>query len=528
MRKEQKEISPRVFKDMVVAAYMMLDAEKEYINSMNVFPVPDGDTGTNMTLTMKAAVEGVNGNPCSTISGLSGLVADQCLLGARGNSGMILANFFKGFAQSLKLTDELDISSFSKSVIEGTKEAYQSVRNPVEGTILTVMNAVAQKVNEISSQESLNIFFKKILETAVHAQRQTPELLPQLKRAGVVDAGGQGFLSILKAFLSVAEGKKAEVVKKDRLSIPPVDYSACSDRPHYRFSQEFFIEGDSVSAEKISSALASLGDSLVVSQIENRVRVHIHTDFPENVERESASFGKFTLVAKDDMLTQQKALLAQNKIGIVAVSPGKGFSQIFSESGADAVVTFTRSKPSVEELREACASVEFRAVILFPNDRDIIPSALEASRLLPKKVKVLPTKTAQEGIGALLSFEPQNSLSANLKIMEEAISQIKSGAVARAVRPCETPEFGVGRNDYIGIYDGQIQVKAGDLGSALLGLLNKMIGPEDEAIMIYRGKGVREDKLAKIESLIGSHFSEREIQWYYGGQLHYQFIVGIV
>lgn len=527
MTKEQKEISPHVFKDMVVAAYMVLDAEKEYINSMNVFPVPDGDTGTNMTLTVKAAVEGVNRNPCSTISQLSSLVADQCLLGARGNSGMILANFFKGFAQSLKLTDKLDISNFSKSLIEGTKKAYQSVRNPVEGTILTVMNAVAQKVKEISSKESLNTFFKKILETADHAQRQTPELLPQLKRAGVVDAGGQGFLSILKAFLSVAEGKKAEVVKKDRLSLPFVDYSTCSNCLHYRFSQEFFVEGDSVSAEKIGSSLASLGDSLVVSQIENRVRVHIHTDFPEKVERESASFGKFTLVAKDDMLAQQKALLAQNKIGIVAVSPGKGFSQILYETGADAVVTFTRSKPSVEELLEACAGVECRVVILFPNDGDILPSALEASRLLPKEVKVLPTKTVQEGIAALLSFDPQNSLSANLRLMEESFSQIKCGAVARAVRPCEAPEFAIGRNDYIGISDGRIQVKADDLGSALLGLLAKMVGPEDEAVMIYRGKEVREAKMTEIESLIESHFSEKEIQWYYGGQLHYHFIVGI-
>jgi len=525
--KEQKEISPRLFKDMVAAAYTVLDAEKEYINSMNIFPVPDGDTGTNMSLTMKAAVEGMNRNPCSTISGLSGLVADQCLLGARGNSGMILANFFKGFAQSLKLTDKLDVSSFSESFIEGTKRAYQSVRNPVEGTILTVMNAVAQKVKELSSDERLSTFLKKILETADHAQRQTPELLPQLKRAGVVDAGGQGFLSILKAFLSVADGKKAEVFKKDRSSLPPVDYSTCSDRPHYRFSQEFFIEGDSVSAEKIGSSLASLGDSLVVSQVENRVRVHIHTDFPEQVKRESASFGKFTLVAKDDMLAQQKALLAQSKIGLVAVSPGKGFSQIFSESGADAVVTFTRSKPSVEELIKACAGVDGRVVILFPNDSDILPSALQTSRLLPKEVKVLPTKTVQEGIAALLSFDPQNSLSANLRLMEESLSQIKSGAVARAVRPCETPDFTVGRNDYIGIYDGQIRVRAGDLGSALLDLLNKIIGPEDEAVLIYRGKGVREDKMAKIRSLIESHFREREIHWYYGGQLHYHFIVGI-
>lgn len=513
---------------MVVAAYMVLDAEKEYINSMNVFPVPDGDTGTNMTLTMKAAAEGVNHNPCSTISGLSSLVADQCLLGARGNSGMILANFFKGFAQSLKITDKLDIRNFSKSLIEGTKRAYLSVRNPVEGTILTVMNAVAQKVKELSYLESLRTFLKKILEEADHAQRQTPELLPQLKRAGVVDAGGQGFISILKAFLSVAEGKKAEVVKKDGLSLPPVDYSTCSDRPHYRFSHEFFVEGDSVSAEKIGSSLASLGDSLVVSQIENRVRVHIHTDFPEQVKRKSASFGKFTLVAKDDMLAQQKALLARSKIGIVAVSPGKGFSKIFSESGADAVVTFTRSKPSVEELKEACAAVDGRVVILFPNDSDILPSALQTSRLLPKKVKVLPTKTVQEGIAALLSFDPQNSLSANLKLMDETISQIKSGAVSRAVRSCETPDFAVARNDYIGIYDGQIQVKADDLGSALLDLLNKIIGPEDEAVMIYRGKGVREDMMGEIKRMIESHFSEREIHWYYGGQLHYHFIVGIV
>jgi DAK2 domain fusion protein YloV len=526
--KEQKEISPRVFKDMVVAAYMVLDAEKEYINSMNVFPVPDGDTGTNMTLTMKAAVEGMNQNPCSTISGLSDLVADQCLLGARGNSGMILANFFKGFAQSLKLTDKLDISDFSKSIIEGTKSAYQSVRNPVEGTILTVMNAVAKKVKELSSKESLNTFFKKILETAVHAQRQTPELLPQLKRAGVVDAGGQGFLSILKAFLSVAEGKKAELVEKERSSSPPVDYSTCSNRPHYRFSQEFFVEGDSASAEKISSSLASLGDSLVVSQIENRVRVHIHTDFPEKVERESASFGRFTLVTKDDMLAQQKALLARNKIGIVAVSPGKGFSRIFYESGVDIVVNFAKSKPSVEELIEACGRVECCAVVLFPNDSDILPSALQASRLLPKEVKVLPTKTVPEGIASLLCFDPQNSVSENLKLMEETVSQIKSGAVARAVRPCETPEFAVCRRDFIGIYDGQIQVKAGDLGSALLGLLTKMIDPEDEAVMIYRGKGVWKDKMAGIQSLIGSHFSERKVQWYYGGQLHYHFIVGIV
>jgi dihydroxyacetone kinase-like predicted kinase len=332
----------------------------------------------------------------------------------------------------------------------------------------------------------------------------------------------------MEAFLSVLKGEKADFVKKEIVSFSPTDSSVWSARPHYNYSFEFLIEGDSLSAERVGSSLTNLGDSLVVGQIEQRVRVHIHTDSPEEVKRTASQFGKFTLVTEDDLLSQQQAFLAQNNTGIVAVSPGPGFTQIFSESGADAVVSFAASKPSVEELKTACQNVEHQSIILFPNDNDILPAALEASRLVSKLVKVLPTKTAPEGIAALLGYDPQIPFTENLRLMEETYSQVKSGAVTRSVRHYETPEFSVRRGDFIGIYEGRIQKKANDAGAVLLDLLTAMVEPQNEAIMIYRGKPARNPESEEIERLITSHFQDIETQWYFGGQLHYHFIIGVI
>jgi len=524
MSTQHTEISPYLFKEMLIAAYQLLEYEKEYINSLNVFPVPDGDTGTNMTLTMKAAVDALDKYPCKNISELSEVVANHCILGARGNSGMILANFFKGFAQSLKFIDKLDINGLAKAIVEGAQTAYRAVRNPVEGTILTVMNAVAKKVKEFSQKENLASFFEKILETAIQVHKKNPELLPQLKKAGVVDAGAQGFVDILKAFTFVIKGKKIEFSKKKK--IRPIN-SIWSEPPNYNFSLEFFIKGKTLSAEEISSALANYGDSLVVTKIKDRVRVHIHTNSPEQVKKISSSFGEFILVCEDDMLAQQKAFLNQNKLGIVAISPGEGFTEIFFENGSDAVITFSKSKPSVKEIVDACDKLNSNSIILLPNDADIISTALEATHLLSKRVEVLPTKSPAEGLSALLCFNKESSLSENLDLMKSTISQVKSGRIAKAIRWTKISDISINKGDFIGIFDNQIQAKGKSVEEVLLKLLHKMVSPENEIIMIYRGKDMKEKRIEKLKEILKSNFPDKEIQYYYGGQLFYHLIVGV-
>jgi len=524
MSTQHTEISPYLFKEMLIAAYQLLEYEKEYINSLNVFPVPDGDTGTNMTLTMKAAVDALNKHPCTNISELSELVANHCILGARGNSGMILANFFKGFAQSLKFIDKLDINGLAKAIIEGAQTAYHAVRNPVEGTILTVMNAVAKKVREFSPKENLVSFFEKILETAIQVHKKTPELLPQLRKAGVVDAGSQGFVDILKAFTFVIKGKKIEFSKKKK--IRPIN-SIWSEPPDYNFSLEFFIEGKSLSPEEISSTLSNYGDSLVVTKIKDRVRVHIHTNSPEQVKKTSSSFGKFILVCEDDMLAQQKAFLEQNKLGVVAISPGEGFTEIFFENGADAVITFSKSKPSVKEIAEACDKLNYNSIILLPNDSDVIPTAIEAAHLSLKKVEVLPTKSLPEGLSALLCLDRETSLPENLNLMEETISQVKSGRIARAIRWTRISDVSIKKGDFIGIFNNRIQAKGKNIEEVLIELLSKMVSSENEIIMIYRGKAMKEKRMEKLKEILKSKFPDKEIQYYYGGQLFYYLIVGV-
>ncbi|MCP2621038.1 DAK2 domain-containing protein, partial [Candidatus Aminicenantes bacterium AC-334-E05] len=464
MSDQHTEISPYLFKEMITAAYQLLEAEKEYINSLNVFPVPDGDTGTNMTLTMKAAVDALDKHPCSNISELSELVADHCILGARGNSGMILANFFKGFAKSLKFIDKLDINSLARAIVEGAQTAYQAVRNPVEGTILTVMNAVAKKVKEFSPKESLISFFEKLLETAIQVQKRTPELLPQLKKAGVVDAGGEGFVNILKAFTFVIKGKKIEFSKRKKA---PKLASVFYEPLNYKFSLEFFIEGESTRPEEVSSALSNLGNSLVVTKVKDRVRVHIHTNSPEQVKEVSSSFGKFVLVCKDDMSVQQKDFLQQESIGVVTTSPGEGFTEILFENGADAVITYSKSKPSVKELVETCEKLNSNPIILLPNDPDIIPTAIEAANLSSKKIEVLPTKSIPEGISALLSFNRECSLSENLNLMKEIIPQVKSGRISKAIRQMKTRDFTIKKGDFIGIFNNEIYAKGKKLEEVL-------------------------------------------------------------
>jgi len=528
----------RGLKRLVRFGMVWLERHQPYINSLNVYPVPDGDTGTNMLLTMQSAYREIEGSPEAEVGIIAQKVAHGALMGARGNSGVILSQILRGFARSLDGLDTFDSVQFASALREAAKTAYKGVIKPVEGTILTVVREAAEAaVAASASSPDLRYVLEQVVHEARESVSRTPTLLPVLAEAGVVDAGGQGLLVILEGMLRYARGEQIAV---DSDLAAGVDLS----RPHleaedsYGYDIQFIVQGEGLNIEGIREIIASMGDSALVVGDSRTAKVHVHAPEPGVVLSYGATLGALSRVIVENMQEQyqefvlskaQRAaapVLPAGGIGTVAVASGAGLIKVFESLGASSVVSGGQTmNPSTEDLLKAIELVPADEVIVLPNNKNIILAAEQAGALSQKQVLVVPTVTVPQGISALLALNYQADLATNARVMAEAASTIETAEITTAVRSVRLNGMQVQKGEVIGLVNGELRVKGATPEAVACAALEGMHADHHEIITIYYGESVSPDDAQQLADQIGEVCSEQEVEVVDGGQPHYQYIL---
>ena len=541
-------------RQMLLASAALLQENKQELNSLNVFPVPDGDTGTNMSLTISAAVtevEGTNDDLCNVVDAL----ANGSLMGARGNSGVILSQLFRGFASSLEGKLSVQPLEFARALQEGVKTAYLGVMKPVEGTILTVAKEGAKAAMKAARRgEDIIGLLKIAIREAEETLARTPEMLPVLKEAGVVDAGGKGLLYILQGAL--------EGLPPDKLISPPAYVSpeiegaeiktALDKSPvlEYQYCTEFIIKGEDLNVDKMREQLSTMGDSIMAVGTTKVVKVHIHTNHPGQVLELGLRQGTLHDLKIDNMAEQHREILdmsAQNNLsstpktradsagkeeeeglGVIAVALGEGMGNILRSLGVERVVSGGQTmNPSTEDLLYNIENSRYSSIILLPNNKNVILAAQQAQKLSNKHVYVVPTTTIPQGIAALLAFNPDASLEANGEDMSAVIGEIKTGEVTYAVRDSRFNGEEIKKGDIIGLAQGDIVAIGREPTEVVMGLMEHLVEETSEIVTIYYGEGATSTATEKLAVKIQNAYPHCDVEAYNGGQPLYYYILSV-
>ncbi|MBM3119381.1 MAG: DAK2 domain-containing protein [Chloroflexi bacterium] len=537
--------SGQEFRDMFAAGSSWLEKSVPDINAINVFPVPDGDTGTNMFLTMRAVIEEADRVSDHSVSAVSKAMAQGALMGARGNSGVILSQFFRGLAKELYGKESINGNDWAMALSEASRAAYKGLSQPVEGTMLTVIRDISKAAEEAARAKPNDITF--VTEAAVEAAKdsvaKTPFLLPVLLEAGVVDAGGQGVYVLLEGALRYLEGK-AEELKYRRPQLVTADLPATSEAVQlaaepeeaYGYCTNFLLEGYKLNPDKIRKKLESKGQSIVVVGDEATVRVHIHTYDPGSVIRYATSLGtlhQLQIQNMDDQhvgfLEMQRGRRPQLDIGVVAVAAGSGMREVFKSLGAAAIVPGGQTmNPSVQEILQAVESVPAQKIILLPNNRNIILAASQVHSLTSKEVTVIPTRTMPQGIAAIIAFNYEGGLEENVQAMEEVIATVKTVEITKAARTTQIKGLKIKKGQAIAIVDDEDLVAAGD---SITGVLFQALGKAGiksaEVITVYFGADVEAPEAEQVNQEIRKKYPEKQVEMVSGGQPHYYYIVSL-
>ena len=553
-------ISAITLKNMLLVAAHNLDQQKDMVNALNVFPVPDGDTGTNMSLTLNSALKELDRGDISKIPLLTSLLARGSLMGARGNSGVILSQFFRGFSDGLAdVKNDASGEDVARALVSASKTTYRAVMKPVEGTMLTVARVASEYAQE-ASEEGANAVdvIRAALKGAQESLANTPNILPVLKEAGVVDAGGQGLVCIFEGFLTGLTTSPEDL--EEQLAQPITPALEEAERPRLdqevmvnKYCTEFIILGDDIDPSYVRGELESQGDSMIVVGDAGVVKVHIHTDHPGQVLQFCSELGNLTEIAIDNMFLQnqdfaqhsenhhldygpenaggssQTEALGQPKpVGIVAVVAGEGLAEIFRSLGVDHVVTGGQTmNPSTEDLVTAVNSVHAESVIILPNNKNVIFSAQQVKELVEKKVGVVPTRSAPQGISALMYFVADDSLEENVEAMEGSMREVKTGEVTYAVRSTVAGDLQIEERDIIGLAEGKIAVVGASPDLVALDLLRGMIDDQSTVISIYFGAEKTEEEAVELRTILSEEYPDCEIEVYSGGQPLYYYIVSV-
>lgn len=549
----------QLLKKAFLAGAYNLEKNKDYINELNVFPVPDGDTGSNMSLTIMAAAKEVAALENPTIEELSKVMSSGSLRGARGNSGVILSQLLRGFCKEIKDKKEITITVLADGFVRGVDTAYKAVMKPKEGTILTVAKGVARKACELAEQKvSVEKFCEEVIECGDEVLATTPDLLPVLKEAGVVDSGGQGLMEFLKGAYNAIIGKEtapdviAASVKKTVSSVSSEDI----DTSHIKFGYctEFIIlleKEFNMDTEKAFKAyLTSIGDSLVVVSDDEIVKVHVHTNHPGLAFEKGLEYGQLTSMKIDNMREEhrEKVIMEQDReiakqreqdeerkdepkkpFGFVAVSVGDGLNQIFKDLGVDYVIEGGQTmNPSTEDVLEAVSKVNADTVFVMPNNKNIILAANQAADIeKEKKVVVIPSKTIPQGISAMVGFDGEADVSDNEAAMKEAMSEISSGQVTYAVRDTSIDGKEIKTGDYMGIDDDGIKSVGTDITEVVKELIREMSNEDSELLSVYYGSDVTAEDAEKMQKVLEEEFSDYEMEFHAGDQPVYYYIISV-
>ena len=553
-------INARMLQQMFLSGAATLESNKEKINDLNVFPVPDGDTGTNMTMTINSAADEVRCIENPTMDNLSKAISTGSLRGARGNSGVILSQLFRGFCKEIKEHEELDMKAIAVAMQKATETAYKAVMKPKEGTILTVARGIAEKtVEEAERTNNIAEAFENVLEHGEKVLASTPDMLPVLKQAGVVDSGGQGLLCVLYGCYDALTGKVSEFdITPATGDVASAATGAAFDDVDIEFGYctEFIIKLDKEFTEEdedeFKSYLNSVGDSIVCVALDDIVKIHVHTNHPGEVFEKGLTYGQLSRMKVDNMreehenkIISQSAVDKANEekaneavetphvelkeLGVLAVVPGDGFTEIFKGIGADATISGGQTmNPSTEDILNAVMKIPAKTVFVLPNNSNIILAATQADVLCDEKdIIVIPTKTIPQGISALVSFDPTGDADSNKDNMMEAIDCVLSGQVTYAVRDTQIDGHDVKKGDYIAINDEGLVASETDIKDSVIKMLDGMVSDDYELISIYYGSDVDEADAEAIAAIVEEKYSYLDVELEYGGQPVYYYIISV-
>ncbi|URZ87716.1 DAK2 domain-containing protein [Floricoccus penangensis] len=552
-------INASLFQEMIQAASSRLNSQAEYVNSLNVFPVPDGDTGTNMGMTITNGAKEVADRPASTVGEVAQILSKGLLMGARGNSGVILSQLFRGFGQKVADLDELDGHDLAAALQNGVEVAYKAVMKPVEGTILTVARGAAtyalKKANE--TDDAIEVL-RATLEGAKVALAKTPDMLPVLKEVGVVDSGGQGLTYIYEGFLAAATGEYIE--SEDFTATPAVMDEMVNAEHHkavaghvatedikYGYCTEIMVAlGKGPTAKKefdydeFRSYLNEIGDSLLVVNDDEIVKVHVHTEDPGLVMQEGLQYGSLVKVKVDNMRNQHDAVLekeasaeeAKNQpvkeFGVIAIAAGDGLATIFKDLGVDYVISGGQTmNPSTEDIVKAIEEVNAKNFIILPNNKNIFMAAETAADVVEVPTVVIETKTVPQGFTSMLSFDPSKSLEENKERMTSALDDVVSGQVTHAVRDTTIDGLEIHEGDILGMVDNKIVASTPSMYDSIMASFDKMIDIESEIVSIYVGEDGDKDFIEGLAEDLEEGNPEIEVELHEGGQPVYPYLFSV-
>jgi len=549
------------FAEMVIQGANHLAANAKMVDALNVFPVPDGDTGTNMNLSMTSGAKEVKNNVQEHIGKVGVALSKGLLMGARGNSGVILSQLFRGFSKAVETKAKISGKDFANALEAGVETAYKAVMKPVEGTILTVAKDSAKKgLQAAQDSDDIIVIMDEILKEAKASLKRTPDLLPVLKEVGVVDSGGQGLVLVYEGFLAELKGEKlpessdllpsmSELVSAEHhksvqghINTEDIVFGYCTEFM-VRFEQEKtakhpFNEG------VFRNDLSQLGDSLLVIADEDVVKVHIHSEQPGEVLSYGQRYGNLINMKIENMRQQHSNIVGETQTalvtdrpqapkelqeyGIVTVSMGSGIAELFKSIGAHAVIEGGQTmNPSTEDIVKAVKEVHAKKIFILPNNKNIIMAAEQTKDVSDEDIYVIPSKTVPQGLAALLAFNPSADVDANEAAMKEALQHVKTGQITFAVRDTSIDGLEIEKDDFMGISEGKIVVKNKDKGKVAEDLLTKMLDEDSEILTIIYGEDVTEEEVNQLAQFVKETFADVEIEIHNGGQPLYSFIFSI-
>jgi hypothetical protein len=528
------------FRRAFLAGASWLCEKKEILNQLNVFPVPDGDTGTNMSLTLLSAVDELKYMEGASLGEILEAAAHNTLMGARGCSGVIFSQLVAGFAESSQGKEHLSAQDIADGLKVGADRSYKAVTEPVEGTILTVIRESAEEsVKYAKDHQHIIELLAVALKRAKKSLKNSPKLLPILAQAGVVDSGGQGFVYMLEGIMRLLNGDEVMDTEESfssqiSLGTAQARVSQVWDNP---YCTEFLLEHAVADIPTIREAFVHLGEDLVVVGWNDIIRVHIHTKYPEKVLTCAHSLGKTSSVKIDDTKKQHQHIIqlpstygtkAKQEVSIITTAPGEGIKAIYMSLGAEMVIIGDETRnPSVSELVRAIDDSYSQSVLLLPNDKNVIPAALQAASIADKQVEVIPSKNVSQGISALVSFQLDASIEDNISNMNAALDYAKHGEVTRAARDARYDDVIVKTGDVIGMFEGGVRVSEDDYKTAVLKLLDLMLEEDSEVITIFYGSEISGDNAEQILQSIESHHPDIEVEIHYGGHSYCSYILSV-
>ncbi len=531
----------------------VLKTNQEKVDALNVFPVPDGDTGTNMSMTMTSALSEAMKSSSQTVEDVTKAISKGSLMGARGNSGVILSQIFRGFAKACEGKKTLNAKEFAKALGVASTTAYKAVMKPVEGTILTVIRKTAKKATSSAKKNmDIEVLLQILCDEAEAILQTTPSYLEVLRQAGVVDAGGQGLVCILRGFYEVVSGKELPDYSETIVTVDAnkIDTSSTHAQVHfdtddikYGYCTEFIVKGNNADADEMKAQIQGLGDSMVFVRDDDLTKVHIHTNNPDKALSIGLGMGELVTIKIENMKRQHSAILSaehhsenahepnqveKKDYSILSVSMGKGLSYLFEELGVDMIIEGGQTmNPSTEDILAAVSKVGGKTVFIFPNNSNIILAAQQAAEISDRDIIVIPTKTIPQGINGVIAFDPDVDKLTNENGMNEAIKEVKTLQITYSVRDTVFADKDIKKGDILGVAEGNISFVGKDVHDVTIKSIEKIIDDNSEVLSIYYGEDITEEVAKKLVAELENKYSDIEIELYGGGQPLYYYICSV-